>query len=100
MTAKMSAEEQFQKHIEKLRLLVGKLGTIGAPVSEDQCKIALLRSFAGSYESLVATLENLIDNLNVEDIHGRIIREEAHKSNLEMTTSQQQPVAVCSRQRR
>eukprot|EP00171_Calliarthron_tuberculosum_P003822 IDg3822t1 len=80
MTAKMADEDKAHTHIEKLHGVVGKLGSIGAPVSEDQYKMALLRSLPRSYESLVVALENLIDNLSVEDIHARIIREEARRA--------------------
>lgn len=80
MTAKMEPGDKSHVHIEKMRGLVGRLGTIGTPISDEQYKMALLRSLPSSYESLVVTLENLIDNLTVEDIHARIIREESRKS--------------------
>lgn len=59
------------------------MGTIGAPVSEDHYKLALLRSLPHSYESLVITLENLLDTLCVGDIHARIIREVSCKGKTE-----------------
>lgn len=79
MTSKMDVGTMAHKHIEKLRSIVGKLGTIGAAVSDDHYKMALLRSLPDSYDGLVVTLENIMDTLSIEDIHDRIIREEARK---------------------
>lgn len=39
----------------------------------------LLQSFPRSYHRLVVTLENLLERLEIEDIHGRIIREVARR---------------------
>ena len=76
----MSDDDKAHTHIETLRGIVGKPGNIGAPVSDDQYKMTLLRSLPKSYESLVVTLEKLIDALSVQDNHARIIREEARKA--------------------
>ena len=80
MTSRMSEEDKAHTRIETLRCIVGKLGTIGAPVTDDQYKMALLRSLPKSFENLVVTLENLMDNLSIQDIHARIIREEARRA--------------------
>ena len=80
MTAKMADEEKAQAQNERLRSLVEKLGTIGAPISDGKYRMALLRSLPKSYESLVMTLENLIDNLSFEDNYARIIREESRQA--------------------
>ena len=80
MTSKMGDEQKVQEHIEHMRRVVGKLGTIGNAIDDGQYKLSLLRSLPNSYESLVVTLENLIDDLTIEDIHARIIREEARQS--------------------
>lgn len=86
MNSKMENDTLAHKHIEKLRSIVGKLGTIGAAVSDDHYKMALLRSLPESYEGLVVTLENLMDDLSIEDIHARIIREEGRKGKMDGST--------------
>lgn len=79
LLSQMSDEDQVQDHIEKLRRVVGQLGTIGSPIDDEQYKMSLLRSLPKSYESLVVTLENLVENLSIEDLHARILREEARR---------------------
>ena len=81
MTARMGEDDKAQEHIEKLRRVVGQLGTIDAPVDDQQYKLALLRSLPRKYETLVVTLENLLDTLTIEDIHARIMREEVRQGN-------------------
>lgn len=76
MTAKTTYRYKVLTHIAMLRSIVGNLGKIGTVVTNEQYKNALLRSLPKSYESLVVTLENLIDRLSFEDILARIIREE------------------------
>ena len=79
MTTKMTDEDKSHAHIEKLRFIIGKLGNIRSPVSDDRYKMALLRSVSASYESLIVKIENIIGYLPIEDIQARIIREEARK---------------------
>ena len=81
MTAKLTENKSAKDHIEEMKMLVSQLAGIGAKVSDDEYKIALLRSLPGSYESLILTLENLVDKLKIEDIHARILRELRQKSN-------------------
>ena len=69
MTTKMNEGTSAKAHIENLRRIVGKLATLGVKVSEDQYVLTLLRSLPGSYESLVVTLENLVDSLKIQDIY-------------------------------
>lgn len=79
MTSKMSRDESAQVHIAKLRRISGQLGTLGSTIGDAQYKIALLRSLPSNFENLVITLENLADALSVEDMHSRILREEARQ---------------------
>ena len=80
MTCKMDAADGARKHIEHLRRLVGQLSTLGVPVSDEQYKLTLLRSLSPNFETLVVTLENMADELKIEDIHARIIREEMRQN--------------------
>lgn len=57
MNAKMGVTEKAQEHIEKLRRVVRKLGTLGVIIHSDQYKLSLLLSLPRSFESLVVTLE-------------------------------------------
>lgn len=79
MTAKLGHGNPVKAHIEHLRGVVSQLTDIGYKVSDDECKLALLRSLPSSFESIVVTLENLIDSLKIEDIHARLLREEARQ---------------------
>ena len=76
MRCKMNYDDKAQPHIERMRDIVGKVGTI----SDDQYKMALSRSLPKPYESLVVTSENVFDTLSIEDIHARILREESRKA--------------------
>lgn len=55
--------------------MVRKLGTISFSVSDENNMMGLLRALTKSFESLVATLDCLVDTLSIEDIHARIIVE-------------------------
>lgn len=62
-------------HIEQMRRVVGQLATLGSRIQDDQYKITLLRSLSKPYESLVVTLENMLEGMAIEDLHARILRE-------------------------
>ena len=80
MNSKMEEGTSAKAHIEHLRRIVGQLGTLGVKISDEQYILTLLRSLPGRFESLVVTLENLVDTLKVEDIHARILREESRQN--------------------
>ena len=82
MTSKMEEGGSAARHIEHLRRIVGQLATLGVAVSEEQYKLTLLRSLPQSFDSLVVTLENMADDLKIEDIHARILREESRQESL------------------
>lgn len=78
MTTKLASGESVKGHIGKLRSIVSKLSTISVVISDDQYVIILLRSLPQEFDQLVVTLENL-ENLKIEDVHARIIREEERR---------------------
>lgn len=80
MSTKMSVGTSVQEHISKLRSYVSQLAAVNVTISDEQYTIILLRSLPSDYDQLVVTLEN-IDKLSIGDVHARLIREEARKSN-------------------
>ena len=79
MTAKLEEEKSVKAHIEEMRRIVSQLAGLGVKTTEDEYKLAILRSLPSNYESLVVTLENLIDQLGIQDVHARLLREEARQ---------------------
>lgn len=76
----MSTEDKAQEHIEKLRRVLGGLGSFDSPVDDDHYKLALLGTLPREYKSLFLVLENLLGNLPIEDTHALILHEEARRN--------------------
>ena len=87
MRAKLEQGKPLKAHIEDVRRIVSKLSGIGLKISNDEYKLALLRSLPSSYESLIFTLKNLIDGLKIEDAHARLLREEARQKTVTNDTN-------------
>ena len=100
MTSKMGSEDSVKGHIEKLRRIVGQLATMGVIVSDEQYILTLLRSLPARFESLVVTLENMVESLKLEDIHARIIREEARQGALRENSNDEGALLQAHRFRR
>ncbi len=60
MKFKLEEGQPVQPHIDEMRRMEGQLATLGAAISNEKYKIALLRSLPGSYESLIVFLENML----------------------------------------
>ena len=84
MTAKLEEGKSIKTHIEEMRRTVSQLAGFNVKVSNDEYKLALLRSLPRNYESLIVTLEKLIDQLGIEDIHARLLREEARQKTVDV----------------
>lgn len=83
-TTKMGPGTSLKAHIEMLSMIASRLREIGCRVDDSDYALALLRSLPSSYESIIVALENMIDDLDVEDLHARLMREEARQNAREM----------------
>jgi gag-polypeptide of LTR copia-type len=82
ITTKLLPGNPVNAQVEEMILILSRSAAMNVKISNDKCKLAFLRSISNSYECLIVTLENLIDNLRVEDIHARIIRDDLRQINM------------------
>ena len=87
LTMKLDKMNAVRDHIERFSTVRSQLRSVGVNIEDGLYKLALLRSLSEKYENLVITLENQIDNINVEDLHARIYREEVRKTSQESSNS-------------
>lgn len=80
-STKMKNSESAQDHIAEMKRIVADMGIFGMKTEDEQYKITLLRSLPASYDTLIVTLENQLEQLSIEDLHARILREELRKKN-------------------
>ena len=86
LSSKIDNSTSVRSHVEHLSSVRSQLRSVGVNIEDSLYKLAMLRSLSRKYDDLVVTLENQIDDINVEDLHSRIYREESRQTNTDVTS--------------
>ena len=89
--------EVYLKHMKEL---TDKPAAIGAPISEEEQVVTLLRSLPQSYSTLVTALEAQVDDISLGYVQQALLHEEQKLSSWgDRATRKQESKALLSRQR-
>lgn len=87
LSAKLEGNESAQNHLQSFAALRNELSAVGINIDEDLYKLGLLRSMPYRFEAFKIAIEAQLDNINVEELHARINREEHRQEALDKSGS-------------
>ena len=80
--SEMKEGTSVDQHLKHMKDITDKLAAIGAPISEEDQVVTLLRSLPRSYATLVTAIETRMDGVSLDYVQQALIHEEMKQSEL------------------
>ena len=78
----MKEGTSVDQHLKHMKDITDKLAAIGAPISEDDQVVTLLRSLPSSFATLITAIEARMDGVCLDYFQQALIHEEMKQSQL------------------